>query len=67
MFKELLKDAPDVLNASQISKLLCISRSGAYNLMNQEDFPIMKVGGRKMVCKANLIEWLEEHSRPKSN
>ena len=38
---------PPVLNATQLSEVLGISRAGAYNLMHREDFPTLQIEGRK--------------------
>ena len=53
---------PDVLDVAQLAEALHLSRSGAYNLLNQPDFPTLRIGGRKMVMKQDLIEWLRRHT-----
>ena len=54
---------PDVLDVAQLAEALHLSRSGAYNLLNQPDFPTLRIGGRKMVMKQDLIEWLRKHTK----
>ena len=49
---------PDVMTAEQLASALQISKSGAYALLNQSDFPTLHIGGRKMVMKADLLEWM---------
>lgn len=51
---------PDVLNAQQLSSTLGISRAGAYNLLNSKDFPTLRIGGRLLVPKKQLLEWIEQ-------
>ena len=57
------EELPLVLNATELSQLLRISRSGAYALMSREDFPTVRVGKRTVVPKENLIKWLEEATK----
>ena len=44
---ELFNDLPDVLDAKALAHALSISKSGAYTLLNQKDFPTLQIGGRK--------------------
>ena len=53
---------PDVLDAAQLAETLHLSRAGAYNLLNQAGFPTLRIGGRKMVMKHDLIAWLRQHT-----
>ena len=56
---------PDVMDAKQIAQALQISKAGAYNLLNSPDFPTLRIGGRKMVLKNDLLEWLKSHTNRK--
>lgn len=49
---------PEVLNATQLAELLGISRAGAYNLLNRADFPTLCIGGRKLVVRTHLLDWM---------
>ncbi len=49
-----------VLNASQLASTLGISRAGAYNLLGSKGFPTLRVGGRKLVSKQHLADWIEK-------
>lgn len=62
MSKELFENAPEILNVKQLSQLLGISVSGAYQLINRPDFPRINVGGRKMVAKQDLLEWMRRNT-----
>ena len=63
---EIFANFPDVLTAKQLASALQISKSGAYALLNRSDFPTLRIGGRKMVMKKDLLEWLNSHTnRPK--
>lgn len=55
-----LDQLPIMLNADQLSQVLGISRSGAYQLMHAKDFPAIRIGAKRiLVPKDNLIQWLE--------
>ena len=41
---ELFNDLPDVLDAKALAHALSISKSGAYTLLNQKDFPTLRIG-----------------------
>ena len=62
MTREPLETMPDVMDAKQLAKALQISKAGAYNLLNDPDFPTLRIGGRKMVMKSELIAWLKRHT-----
>ena len=67
MSKEPLEAMPDVLDASQLADVLHLSRSGAYNLLNKPDFPTLHVGGKKLVLKQALIDWMRRHTNASTN
>ena len=62
MSKEIFADLPDVITAEQLASALQISKSGAYTLLNRSDFPTLRIGGRKMVMKKDLLEWLNSRT-----
>ena len=65
MSREPLENLPDVMDAKQLADVLHISKAGAYNLLNSSDFPTLRIGGRKLVMKQDLLEWLRSHSNGK--
>ena len=66
MSREPFETMPDVLNAKQLARALQISKAGAYNLLSSPNFPTLRIGGRKLVMKNELVEWLNRHTnRPK--
>ena len=70
MRKQPFETMPDVMDAKQIAEALQISKAGAYNLLNSPDFPTLRIGGRKLVMKADLMDWLKgqtNHKRNKEN
>ena len=66
MSREPLETMPDVMDAKQLAKALQISKAGAYNLLNDPDFPTLRIGGRKLVMKNELVEWLKSRTNRKS-
>ena len=65
MNREPFETMPDVMDAKQIAQALQLSKAGAYNLLNSPDFPTLRIGGRKLVMKSELIEWLKSHTNRK--
>ena len=55
------EELPLYLNADTVAKLLGISISSAYELMNEEGFPSVRIGKRLIVPKENLQVWVEAH------
>ena len=66
MSRDPFETMPDVMDAKQLSKALQISKAGAYNLLNDPDFPTLRIGGRKLVMKNELVEWLKSHTNRKA-
>ena len=62
MSNEIFADFTDVMTAEQLASALQISKSGAYALLHCSDFPTLRIGGRKMVMKKDLLEWLNSHT-----
>ena len=67
MTKQPFETMPDVMDAKQIAEALQISKAGAYNLLNSPDFPTLRIGGRKLVMKADLMDWLKGQTNHKKN
>ena len=66
MSNEIFADFTEVMTAEQLTSALQISKSGAYALLSRPDFPTLRIGGRKMVMKRDLLEWLNSRTnRPK--
>ena len=65
MSREPFETMPDVMDAKQLAEALQISKAGAYNLLNSPDFPTLRIGGRKLVMKNELLEWLKSRTSRK--
>lgn len=66
MSREPFETMPDVMNAQQLAQALQISQAGAYNLLSSPDFPTLRIGGRKLVMKSELMEWLKSRTNRKA-
>ena len=66
MSREPFETMPDVMDANQLAKALQISKAGAYNLLNDPTFPTLRIGGRKLVMKNELVEWLKSRTNRKA-
>lgn len=62
MEKDMNVTVPKVMNARQVAEYLGISKQGAYNLMNTESFPTLRVGKRLLVSTDRFLAWIEMHS-----
>ena len=65
MNRQPFETMPVVMDAKQIAEALQISKAGAYNLLNSPDFPTLRIGGRKLVMKADLMDWLKGQTNHK--
>ena len=57
-----LETLPPVLNATQVSEVLGISRAGAYNLMHRAAVPTLLSGKRMLVPKDKLLAWIDRNT-----
>ena len=52
-------ELPLFLNAKTVAQVLGISAAGAYELLHQEGFPVIKIGSRLVVPKEKFLFWVE--------
>lgn len=45
-------------NVTEAAEALGISRRSMYNLLHQEGFPTLMVGGRRLISRELLAEWV---------
>lgn len=58
---------PAVLNANQLANTLGISRAGAYQLLNSDSFPTLRIGKRLLVPRDKLVGWIEQNTGGAAN
>ena len=56
-------ELPLMLNMKQLSDLLGISDASAYELVQEEDFPSLRIGKRIVVPKEELRRWISVHTK----
>ena len=57
-------ELPMFLSVMDLADLPGISRASAYELVNEEEFPKLKiVQGRTIIPRDRLLEWLDEKTR----
>ena len=56
-------ELPLLLNVKQVASLLGISDSGAYELIQEDDFPSLRIGKRIVVPKEELRKWISNHTK----
>ena len=55
-------ELPLFMNARQVANALGISKTTAYVLMSDEEFPSIKIGTRILVERSKFKEWVEKSS-----
>ena len=55
-------ELPLTLTAKDVAGYLNISLTCAYYVMNSDQFPVLKIGKRKLVTKENFLNWLNNSS-----
>lgn len=61
-----IEDFPLILDAKNIADTLGISLRGAYYLMDDTSFPLLKLGRCKRVNRDDFFNWLEQQTLHKS-
>ncbi len=60
-------ELPLMLNASLIKDILGLSLSGAYALMQQKDFPVLRIGGKLLSPRDKFFEWIDKKTLGKGD
>ena len=55
-------DLPLFLNTAMVAQVLGISTASSYELMNEKDFPVLKIGNRMVVPKEKFAAWVEQNT-----
>lgn len=55
-------DLPLMLSVQELSAVLGVSRTSAYELTKEKGFPSVKVRGRIVIPKEQLIQWIAEQA-----
>jgi hypothetical protein len=57
------EDYPMVLTAKHVSQILGCSLRIAYEVMDYEGFPLLRVGRSKKVSREAFFNWLDQQSQ----
>jgi len=57
-FRE-LEDFPPIMDAKDVGEFLRISRPKVYDIMEDNSFPLLRIGSKKKVRRHKFNEWLE--------
>ena len=55
-----INDYPMILTAVHIAEILMVSKPTAYELMEQNSFPLIRIGRSKRVIKDQFFNWLSQ-------
>lgn len=56
-------ELPLLLNVKQLADLLGVSDSSVYELIQEDDFPSLRIGKRIVVPKEELRKWITAHTK----
>jgi predicted DNA-binding transcriptional regulator AlpA len=57
-----LEEYPEVLNVSDVQKILGIGRRQAYELVSSQQFHSVRIGSRIKIFKEVFVSWLHGYS-----
>ncbi len=53
---------PDIMTAQEVALYMRVSRATGYNIMNRKDFPVMRVGEKRvLVRRDDFLHWLDNY------
>ena len=56
-------ELPLLLNVKQLADLLGVSDSSVYELIQEDDFPSLRIGKRIVIPKEELREWVSTRTK----
>jgi predicted DNA-binding transcriptional regulator AlpA len=62
-----IDELPAVFNVDVLQDIMGISRALAYDLVNQDDFPKVRVKKRILIPKDPFVQWLDKQTAPKAS
>ena len=54
---------PICIGVTEAARLLGISKPSLYQIVNREDFPSFKLGGRTLISTEGLRAWVREQAK----
>ena len=62
MREVIIQSEPIGISAEEAAALLGVSKPKIYELMNRDDFPACKLGGRTVISYDGLREWMRKET-----
>jgi excisionase family DNA binding protein len=56
-----IQDYPILMKAEHVSELLGVHLRHAYEVMEESDFPLIRIGRKKRVQREDFFNWLGQH------
>ena len=56
-------ELPLLLNVKQLAELLGVADSSVYELIQEDDFPSLRIGKRIVIPKEELRNWISAHTK----
>lgn len=64
MTEKEFENLPMLLKVEDLQKILGIGRNSAYELIYQKNFPVLRLGERKIrIPKDKLVEWISNNTQ----
>lgn len=58
-----ISDYPIILSVHEVAEILQIGVRTAYKVMDQDDFPLFRIGKGKRVRRDDFFEWIKKQGR----
>ena len=65
MLNQTFNNLPEIMSANDLLRILPLSRSGIYQMINEDGFPVIKMGKRKLIPKEEFLFWLSNNINPR--
>lgn len=52
---------PEVVDVTQLSKMLNISKTACYKLLHSREIPSMRIGRKHLLKKENIIQYINKN------
>ena len=59
-------DIPTILSLHDLCQVMGLSNSTLTVLLQDDSFPIIRIGNQLFVLRDSLLAWLKEHEKPKN-
>lgn len=66
MIPSFAPDIPTILSLHDLCRVMGLSNSTLTVLLQDDSFPIIRIGNQLFVLRDSLLAWLKEHEKPKN-